>query len=66
MWDLLSQTPVVLSTAAASLAGRFGPVALAGFETGLKGVYTRWLTSVPAQVRASLVSRKPDDRSGCQ
>lgn len=56
---LLTEAPVAPSTTAASLAGRFGPAALAGIEAGLKGVYTRWLASVPAAVRAPLVLRNP-------
>ena len=56
---LLAEAPVAPSTTAASLAGRFGPAQLAGIETGLKGIFTRWLASVPAAVRAPLVLRDP-------
>lgn len=56
---LLTEAPVAPSTTAGSLAGRFGPAQLAGIETGLKGVYTRWLAQVPAAVRAPLVLRQP-------
>ena len=56
---LLREAPVAPSTTAASLAGRFGPCQLAGIETGLKGIYTRWLARVPAQVRTPLVLRNP-------
>lgn len=56
---LLTEAPVAPSTTAASLAGRFGSAQLAGIETALKGVYTRWLARVPASVRAPLVLRHP-------
>ena len=49
---LLHQAPVAPSTTAGALAGRFGPAQLTGIEAGLKGIYTRWLTRVPAAVRA--------------
>jgi hypothetical protein len=56
---LLRSAPVAASTTAGALAGRFGPCQLAGIETALKGVYTRWLARAPAQVRAPLVLRDP-------
>ena len=54
---LLIEAPVAPSRTAARLAGRFGPAQLTGIETALSQVYTRWLGSVPAQVRAPLVLR---------
>jgi len=56
---LLTEAPVAPSRTAARLAGRFGPAQLAGIETALSEVYTRWLKVVPAQVRAPLVLRDP-------
>jgi hypothetical protein len=56
---LLTEAPVAPSTTAGSLAGRFGPAHLTGIETALKGIYTRWLASVPAAVRTPLVLRNP-------
>jgi len=56
---LLEQAPVAPSTTAGRLAGTFGPARLAGIETGLAAVYTRWLTLVPGAVRAPLVLRDP-------
>jgi len=45
---LLRQAPVAPSTTAGAPAGRFGSAQLPGIETALKGIYTRWLASVPA------------------
>lgn len=56
---LLREAPVAPSTTAGRLAGCFGPVRLAGIETGLAGIYERWLRLVPAAVRAPLVLRDP-------
>jgi len=56
---LLEQAPVAPSTTAGRLAGCFGPRQLAGIETGLARVYSRWLSLVPAAVRAGLVTRCP-------
>ena len=56
---LLREAPVAPSTTAASLAGRFGPAQLTGIEAALERIYTRWLASVPAQVRTPLVLRHP-------
>lgn len=56
---LLSEAPVAPSTTAGRLAARFGPVQLAGIETALGGIYTRWLGLVPAAVQAELVLRDP-------
>jgi len=56
---LLEQAPVAPSTTAGRLAGRFGADQLAGIETGLATVYARWLSLVPAAVRAPLVLRDP-------
>lgn len=56
---LHSEAPVAPSTTAGNLAGRFGPARLAGIETALSGIYTRWLGLVPAAVRAPLVLRDP-------
>lgn len=56
---LLAQAPVAPSTTAGRLAASFGPDRLAGIETGLAAVYTRWLTLVPATVRAPLVLHDP-------
>ena len=56
---LLTEAPVAPSRTAARLAGRFGPAQLAGVETALSELYTRWLGAVPAQVRAPLVLRDP-------
>jgi len=50
---------VAPSRTAGRLAGRFGPGQLAGLETALSELYTRWLAVVPAQVRAPLVLRDP-------
>lgn len=47
------------SRTAGVLAERFGPDQLAGVETGLHSIYTRWLARVPAQVRSPLVLRHP-------
>jgi len=56
---LLTEAPVAPSTTAGALAGRFGPAQLAGIETAVRGIYTRWLVSVPAAVRTPLVLRNP-------
>lgn len=56
---LLSEAPVAPSTTAGRLAGCFGPDRLRGIETGLAGVYRRWLALVPGSVRAGLVTRNP-------
>ncbi len=56
---LLREAPVAPSTTAGALAGRFGPAQLAGIETALQGIYTRWLALVPAAVRTPLVLRHP-------
>ncbi len=56
---LLRAAPVAPSTTAGALARRFGPAQLTGIETALHGIYTRWLTSVPAAVRTPLVLRHP-------
>ena len=56
---LLTEAPVAASRTAARLGGRFGPVQLAGIEASLSELYTRWLTRVPAQVRAPLVLHDP-------
>ncbi len=56
---VLTEAPVAPSRTAARLAGRFGPAQLAGVETALSELYTRWLGAVPAQVRAPLVLRDP-------
>ena len=56
---LLSEAPLAPSTTAGRLAGCFGPDRLRGIESGLTGVYRRWLTLVPASVRAALVTRNP-------
>ncbi len=56
---LLEQAPVAPSTTAGRLASAFGPDRLAGIEAGLAAVYRRWLTLVPATVRAPLVLRDP-------
>lgn len=56
---LLVAAPVPPSTTAASIAGRFTAQHLAGIETGLAAVYSRWLTVAPAAVRAGLVLRSP-------
>ena len=42
------------STTAAQLAARFGPARLAGIETGLSAVYSRWLRVLPAQLRGPI------------
>jgi hypothetical protein len=56
---LLTEAPVAPSTTAGKLAGRFGPVQLAGIETALASIYPRWLALAPAAVRAWLVLRDP-------
>jgi len=61
---LLAAAPVPAATTAAGLARRFdpqahGPHRLAGIEAGLAKVYQRWLTVLPAMVRAPLVLRDP-------
>lgn len=56
---LLTEAPVAPSTTAGNLAGRFGPARLAGIETALVRIYTRWLALAPAAVRAPLVLRDP-------
>ena len=56
---LLTEAPVAPSRTAGRLAGRFGAVQLAGIETALAKIYTRWLGWVPAAVRAPLVLRHP-------
>jgi len=61
---LLAGAPVPAATTAAGLARRFdpqahGPHRLAGIEAGLAKVYQRWLTVLPAMVRAPLVLRNP-------
>lgn len=57
---LLTEAPVAPSTTAGKLAGRFGPVQLAGIETALASIYPRWLALAPAAVRARLVLRDSD------
>ena len=57
--EMLGHAPVPASTTAAQLARRFRPAQLAGIETGLSAVYTRWLGLVPAQLRGQLVLRDP-------
>ena len=47
------------STTAGKLAGRFGPVQLAGIETALASIYPRWLALAPTAARAWLVLRDP-------
>ena len=39
---LLTEAPVAPSTTAGKLAGRLGPVQLAGIETALASIYPRW------------------------
>ena len=56
---LLEHAPVPASTTAAQLAARFGPQQLAGIETGLSAVYSRWLGVLPAQLRGRLVLTNP-------
>lgn len=56
---LLAEAPLAPSTTAGRLGGCFGPDPLRGIETGLAGAYRRWLTLVPAAVRAALVTRHP-------
>jgi Transposase DDE domain group 1 len=56
---LLTEAPVPASTTAAGLAARFGPAQRAGIETGLRRTYQRWLSLLPAAVRAPLVLRAP-------
>lgn len=57
--ELLSHAPVPASTTAAQLARRFGGSQLAGIETGLSAVYSRWLPLLPAQLRGRLVLTDP-------
>src|SRR5664280_2483661 len=45
---LLTEAPVAPSPTAGKLAGRFGPVQLAGIETALASIYPRWLALAPA------------------
>ena len=56
---LLAEAAVAPSTTAGRLAGRFGPVQLAGIETAVACIYHRWLALVPGAVRAGLVLRDP-------
>jgi len=56
---LLTGAPVAPSRTAGRLAGRFGPPQLAGIESSLSELHTRWLGVVPAGVRAPLVLRDP-------
>ena len=56
---MLTEAPVAPSTTAGKLAGRLGPVQLAGIETALASIYPRWLALAPAAVRAWLVLRDP-------
>ena len=56
---LLAEAAVAPSTTAGRLAGRFGPVQLAGIETAVACIYQRWLALVPGAVRAGLVLRDP-------
>src|SRR5664279_1551873 len=56
---LLAEAAVAPSTTAGRLAGRFGPVQLAGIETAVACIYHRWLALVPGALRAGLVLRDP-------
>ncbi len=56
---LLAPVEFAPSTTAGSLARRFGPVQLAGVESGLAVLTGRWLSLLPAQRRAELVLRRP-------
>jgi len=56
---LLTHAPVPAATTAGQLAQRFDQVRLAGIETGLSAVYSRWLGVLPAQLRGRLVLTDP-------
>ncbi|CAI7976114.1 Tnp_DDE_dom domain-containing protein [Frankia sp. Hr75.2] len=56
---LLAVVPFAPSRTAARLSGRFGPVALSGVEATVGVLAGRWLSRLPGQRRAELVTGRP-------